>query len=64
VGAAAVKAIEENKVELTVAPLRQRALAHIGMASPGIAIKAQSGATGQKAAGAIADGHAKDPDKR
>jgi short-subunit dehydrogenase len=64
VGAAAVKAIEKNKVEVTVAPLRQRALAHIGMASPSIAIKAQSGAAGQKAAGAIADGHAKDPDKR
>jgi short-subunit dehydrogenase len=64
VGAAVVKAIEHDKVELSVAPLRQRALAHVGLASPSIAIKAQSGSAGQKAASAIADGHAKDPDKR
>jgi len=64
VGAATVKAIERNKVELTVAPLRQRALTHIGMTSPGIAIRMQSGSAGRKAASEIADGHAKDPDKR
>jgi short-subunit dehydrogenase len=64
VGAATVKAIERDKVELTVAPLRQRALSHIALASPSIAIKAQSGSAGQQAASAIADGHAKDPDKR
>jgi len=60
VGAAVVKAIERDKVELTVAPLRQRALAHVGLASPSIAIRAQSGSAGQKAAGAIADGHSLD----
>jgi short-subunit dehydrogenase len=57
VGAATVRAIERNKVEVTVAPLPQRALAHIGLASPGIAVRAQSGSTGQKAAQAVADGH-------
>jgi short-subunit dehydrogenase len=57
VAAAVVKAIEHDKVEVTVAPLRQRVLAHIGLASPSIAIRAQSGSAGQKAASAIADGH-------
>jgi short-subunit dehydrogenase len=62
VGAATVRAIEGDKVEVTVAPLLQRSLAHMGLASPSIAIRAQSGATGQKAAEAIADGHS--PEKR
>ena len=60
VGAAVVKAIERDKVELTVAPLPLRALAHLGLASPGLAVRTQSGATGQKAAKAIADGHSAD----
>lgn len=60
VAAAVIKAIVQDKVELAVAPLHQRALAHLGLASPSIAIKAQSGAAGQKAASAIADGHSKD----
>ncbi len=60
VGAAVVKAIVHDKLELTVGPLRQRALAHIGLASPRIALRAQSGSAGQKAASAIADGHSKD----
>jgi short-subunit dehydrogenase len=60
VGAAVVKAIVHDKLELTVGPLRQRALAHIGLASPSIALRAQSGSAGQKAASAIADGHSKD----
>jgi short-subunit dehydrogenase len=60
VGAAVVGAIVKNKLEVAVAPLRQRALAHIGLASPGIANLAQSGSAGQKAASAIADGHSKD----
>jgi len=57
VGAATVKAIERNKVEVTVAPLTQRIGAHIALASPSISDKAQSGSAGQKAAQAIADGH-------
>jgi short-subunit dehydrogenase len=57
VGAATVKAIERNKVEVTVAPLQQRIGAHIALVSPSISDKAQSGSAGQKAAEAIADGH-------
>lgn len=62
VGAAVVKAIEGNRVEVTVAPLPQRLGAHIALMSPTIGLKAQSGSTGQKAAQEIADGHS--PDKR
>ena len=35
-----VKAIERDKVEIVVAPLQQRALAHFALASPGIAVRA------------------------
>jgi short-subunit dehydrogenase len=62
VGAATVKAIERNKVEVTVAPIPQRAGAHLALISPSLSIRAQSGSAGQKAAQAIADGHS--PDKR
>lgn len=64
VGAAVVKAVERDKVEVTVAPLRMRVLSHVALASPSISVKAQSGSAGQKAASALAEGHAKDPDKR
>jgi short-subunit dehydrogenase len=57
VAAAVLKAIERDKVELAVAPLFQRALAHFALASPGISVKAQSGSAGQKAAEAVAAGH-------
>jgi short-subunit dehydrogenase len=57
VGGAVVRAIEHDKVEVTVAPLPQRMMAHFALASPGIAVKVQSGSTGQKAAKAVADGH-------
>lgn len=62
VGAATVKAIERNKLEVTVAPLPQRIGAHLALASPSLGVKAQSGRAGQKAAKAVADGHP--PDKR
>lgn len=62
VGEATVKAIEKNRVEITVAPIQQRIGAHLALASPTISDKAQSGSAGQKAAQAIADGHS--PDKR
>lgn len=62
VGAATVKAIERNKVEVTIAPLPQRAGAHLALMSPSLGVKAQSGSAGQKAAKAVADGHP--PDKR
>jgi short-subunit dehydrogenase len=57
VGAAVVKAIERDKVEVAVGPLQQRVLAHFSLASPGIAVRAQSGSAGQRAAQNIADGH-------
>jgi short-subunit dehydrogenase len=60
VGAGVVKAIERNKVEVTVAPLPQRAGAHLALISPSLGVKAQSGSAGQKAARAIADGHSSD----
>jgi hypothetical protein len=51
-----VKAIEHNKVEITVAPVQQRLLAHFALASPGISVKVASGDAGQKAAAAVAEG--------
>jgi short-subunit dehydrogenase len=60
VGAATVRAIERDKVEIAVAPLPQRAMSHFGLVSPAIAIRAQSGAAGQRAAKAVADGHPAD----
>jgi short-subunit dehydrogenase len=60
VGAATVKAIERNKVEVTVAPLPQRAGAHLALISPSLGVKAQSGSAGQKAAKDIASGHSAD----
>lgn len=61
VASAVVKAIEHNKVEITVAPIQQRFLAHFALASPGISVKIASGDAGQKAAAAVADGQS---DKR
>ena len=51
-----LKAIEQNKVEVTVAPLQQRLLAHFALTSPGIAVKIASGDAGQKAAAEVAAG--------
>jgi len=53
---AVVRAIEHNKVEVTVAPLQQRMLAHFALATPGLSVKIASGDAGQKAAAAVADG--------
>jgi short-subunit dehydrogenase len=53
---AVVKAIEHNKVEISVAPVQQRLLAHFALASPGISVKVASGDAGQKAAAAVAEG--------
>jgi short-subunit dehydrogenase len=57
VGAAVVRAIERNRAELAVAPIQQRLLSHFALSNPSIAVRTQSGATGQKAAKAVADGH-------
>jgi hypothetical protein len=53
---AVVRAIEHNKVEIAVAPIQQRLLAHFGLASPAIAVKVASGDAGQKAAATVAAG--------
>jgi len=53
---AVVKAIERNKVEITVAPIQQRVLAHFALTSPSIAVRTASGNAGQKAAAAVAEG--------
>jgi short-subunit dehydrogenase len=55
-----VKAIEADKVEVAVAPMQQRFLAHFGLASPAIAVRTASGSAGQKAAAEVAAGHSKD----
>ena len=61
VGDAVVRAIERDKVELAVAPLPQRAAGPPRACSaPATAVRAQSGAAGQKAAEAVAAGHPKD----
>jgi len=60
---AVLSAIEHDRVEVTVAPLRVRSLTYMAMLSPGLAVRIQSGSTGQKAATVIADGHARG-DKR
>jgi short-subunit dehydrogenase len=53
---AVIKAIERNKVEITVAPVQQRFLAHFALATPGISVKVASGGAGQKAAASVAEG--------
>ncbi len=56
VAAAVVRAIERNKVEIAVAPIQQRALAHFSLLTPAISVKVASGAAGQKAAADVAKG--------
>lgn len=60
VGEATAKAIERNKVEVTIAPLQQRFGAHLALVSPSLGVKVQSGSAGQKAAKDIASGHSAD----
>jgi short-subunit dehydrogenase len=60
VAAAVVKAVEHDKVELAVAPVSQRAMAHFALGSPSISVRAQSGSAGQNTAKAVADGHSQD----
>jgi short-subunit dehydrogenase len=56
VAAGVVRAIERNKVEVAVAPLQLRALAHLGLASPRIAMRAISGGSASKTADRVAEG--------
>jgi len=58
VAAAVVRAIERDKFEVAVAPLRQRALAHLGLASPRVAMRAITGGTASKTADRVAEGQA------
>jgi short-subunit dehydrogenase len=62
VGAAVVRAIERDRTELSVGPLRQRALAHLALATPALSVRTQSGATGQRIADSVVAGHP--PEKR
>ena len=57
VAAAVVSAIERNRAEVAVAPLRQRAMAHIALATPGLSARVQSGGRAQRIAGGVDAGH-------
>ena len=61
VAAGVVRAIERDKIEVAVAPLRMRALAHLGLASPRVAMRATTGGGARKIADRVAEGQA---DKR
>jgi short-subunit dehydrogenase len=56
VGAATVRAIERDSVEVAVAPAQQRFLAHFALAAPWLATRSASGGTAQKAAHRVASG--------
>ncbi len=53
VAAAVAKAIEQNKVEIAVAPVQQRFLAHFALVTPSISVKAVSGDAARKAAESV-----------
>jgi short-subunit dehydrogenase len=54
------RAIVDDKVEITVAPILDRVAAHAGMVSPRASVIAQSGSMGQRAAAAVTEAHSKD----
>jgi short-subunit dehydrogenase len=56
-----VRAIVDDKHEVAVAPRRQRAVAHLALASPGIAVLVNSGGAARRSADSVARGQA---DKR
>jgi hypothetical protein len=49
-----MEAIERDRAEIVVAPASARAMAHIGLVSPGLAHRVQSGEAGQRAAEDVA----------
>ena len=61
VATAVVRAIERDKVEVAVAPRRQRALAHFALVSPRVAMRTITGGGARKVADRVAEGQA---DKR
>lgn len=56
VAAAVHQAVKSSKVEISVAPLFQRTMAHIGLMSPQLSHRTQSGTAGQRAAESVASG--------
>jgi short-subunit dehydrogenase len=61
VAAGVVTAIERDRPEVVVAPLPDRALAHFGLAAPGLAVRTTGGRSGRRTADTLAAGNA---DKR
>jgi short-subunit dehydrogenase len=53
---AVIKAIEHNKAEIGVAPVRQRLLAHFSLLTPAFSVKVAGGGAGQKAAASVVKG--------
>ena len=58
---AVFEAIAGDRAEIVVAPASARAMAHIGLVSPGLAHRVQSGEAGQRTAEEVAS---KQADKR
>ena len=56
VSAAVMKAIRSNRIEIAVAPLVQRTMAHVGLISPHLSHRVQSGPAGQNTAESLARG--------
>jgi short-subunit dehydrogenase len=52
---AVMKAIAGERIEIIVAPVKGRAMAHIALASPSLSHRLQSGSTGQKTADVVAE---------
>jgi short-subunit dehydrogenase len=50
VGAAVVKAIESDKLEISVAPIQQRLASHVALVSPAFGLRVQSGGFARRAA--------------
>jgi short-subunit dehydrogenase len=53
---AVIQAIDGDKIEITVAPAKQRLMAHVALVSPTLSYRAQSGSAGQKSADIVSEG--------
>jgi short-subunit dehydrogenase len=53
---AVLKAVTSDRLEITVAPRVQKTMAHLGLISPKLSHRVQSGSAGQKAADSVASG--------
>jgi short-subunit dehydrogenase len=56
VSRAVMKAIEGDRLEITVAPAIQRGMAHVGLVSPRLSHRVQKGRAGQRAADSLTEG--------